>query len=563
MEVLATNSNILLEPEKKMTKRLYYGDNLEVLRKYIASESVDLVYLDPPFNSNQDYSVIFKNTKGKSSEAQIKAFKDTWHWGATSEQALLRDIPEHCSAKVIETTTAIVDLVGKNDLSAYLVMMIPRLAELRRVLKPTGSLFLHCDTTASHYLKIMLDAVFGLPNFRNEISWKRTSAHSDGAQGRKGMGRVRDIILFYSKTDNFTWNPIYKPYDEKYIKDFYKFVEPESGRSYRLDNLTGPGGANNGNPSYEVMGVTRYWRYSQEKMQKLIEEGRIVQTNPGAVPAYKRYLDEMPGVPLQDDWHDINPISSQAKERLGYPTQKPLALLERIVQLASKPGDVVLDPFCGCGTAVHAAQKLERSWIGIDITSLAISLIKYRLTAAFSGLSFETIGEPRDSDGARQLAEDDKHQFEWWALSLVRAKPSGEGEAPGQGKKGADGGKDGFIYFPDTGGKLAKVAVSVKGGKNVSVEMVRSLCAVVAEQKAAIGVLISLEPPTKPMTDWAIKEGFYHSDMWGDFPKIQILTIEQLLKGEKIKMPTTAVAETFASPRKETVKPEATQGTLL
>lgn len=241
-----------------MSNQLYYGDNLDVLRKYIASESIDLVYLDPPFNSNQDYSVIFKDPKGVGSEAQITAFKDTWHWGAKSEYALLRDIPEHCSAKVIEATTAIVDLVGKNDLSAYLVMMVPRLAELRRVLKPTGSLYLHCDTTASHYLKLMMDAIFGLQNFRNEFSWKRTSAHNDGRQGRKGAGRVRDITLFYSKNDDFTWNTQYIPYSQTYLKDFYKYIEPETGRRYRLDNLTGPGGERKGNPSYEVMGVTRF-----------------------------------------------------------------------------------------------------------------------------------------------------------------------------------------------------------------------------------------------------------------------------------------------------------------
>lgn len=546
-----------------MSNQLYYGDNLDVLRKYIASESIDLVYLDPPFNSNQDYSVIFKDPKGAGSEAQITAFKDTWHWGPKSEHALLRDIPEHCSAKVIEATTAIVDLVGKNDLSAYLIMMVPRLAELRRVLKPTGSLYLHCDTTASHYLKLMLDAIFGLQNFRNEFSWKRTSAHNDGRQGRKGAGRVRDIILFYSKSDDFTWNTQYIPYSMTYLKDFYKYVEPETGRRYRLDNLTGPGGERKGNPSYEVMGITRFWRYSRKKMDELIAAGRIVQEKPGVVPAYKRYLDEMPGVPLQDDWDDIGPIASQAKERLGYPTQKPLALLERIIKLSTHEGDVVLDPFCGCGTAVHAAQKLERAWVGIDITSLAIGLIKYRLTTAFPNIQFTTIGEPRDVQGARQLAEDDRHQFEWWALSLVKAKPSNEGISPTKGKKGADGGKDGIIFFNDIGGTLKKVIVSVKGGKNVSVEMIRSLGDVVDEQKAALGVFITLEQPTRPMIDWAAKKGLFHSDVWGDFPKVQIVTIADLLDGKKIAMPPTAVADTFATPKREQAKSGAEQQTLL
>jgi DNA methylase/Restriction endonuclease len=356
---------------------------------------------------------------------------------------------------------------------------------------------------------------------------------------------------------------LYMPYDEEYTRDFYKFVEPETGRRYTLGDITGPGGERKGNPLYEVMGVIRYWRYSQEKMKELITAGRIVQERPGAVPRYKRYLDEMPGIPMQDLWDDIGPIGSQAKERLGYPTQKPLALLERMIQLSSNKGDIILDPFCGCGTAIHAAQKLGRNWIGIDITSLAISLIKYRLTTAFPTIQFMTIGEPKDLDGAKQLAEDDKHQFEWWALSLVKAKPSGEGAAPGQGKKGADSGKDGLIFFRDTGDRLNKVVVSVKGGKNVGVDMVRSLGDVVDEQKAAIGLFITLEPPTKPMVDWAAKKGLFHSDAWGDFPKIQILTITELLAGKKVAMPPTTVAETFSTPRRERSRSEVEQDPLI
>ena len=254
---------------------------------------------------------------------------------------------------------------------AYLVMMAPRLVELHRVLKPTGSLYLHCDPTVGHYLKILLDSVFGKEQFRSEISWKRTGAHSDTKQGRKQHGRVHDLIFFYSKGNSWTWNPLYTEYDQDYIDQFYRHVEPETGRRYRLDNLTGPGGADKGK-SYEVLGVTRYWRYSQERMAELIGQGRIVQSRPGAVPAYKRYLDEMPGIPLQDFWTDIKPIGSRARERLGYPTQKPQALLERIIQSSSNPGDVVLDPFCGCGTAVAAAQQLNRRWLGIDVTHLAV-----------------------------------------------------------------------------------------------------------------------------------------------------------------------------------------------
>ncbi len=333
-----------MSPQPITENTLYYGDNLNILREYIASESIDLIYLDPPFNSNRNYNVLFKDESGSDSEAQITAFEDTWHWNAAAEESyhqLVTQAPEHVSKLI----GSLGDFIGTNQMMAYLTMMAIRLVELHRVLKLTGSLYLHCDPTASHYLKIILDTIFNPQNFRNEISWHRTGAHSDSAQGRKGLGRVRDIILFYSKSENFTWNPKYIPYDDAYINKYYRYIEPETGRRYWLDNLTGPGGAGKGNPLYEVMGVTRYWRYSQEKMQKLIEEGRIIQTAPGIVPRYKRYLDEMFGFPLQDDWDDINPINSQAKERLGYPTQKPLALLERIIEMSSNPGDIMLDLF--------------------------------------------------------------------------------------------------------------------------------------------------------------------------------------------------------------------------
>ena len=332
-----------------MTNTLYYGDNLDVLRRYVPDESVDLVYLDPPFNSNASYNVLFKERSGEESPAQIKAFTDTWEWTQESERTFEQEIvlnPE-TPPNVKEMVSAFRQFIGSNAMMAYLVMMTPRLVQLRRVLKPTGSIYLHCDPTASHYLKLLMDAVFGKENFRTEITWKRTSAHSDTRQGRQQHGRVHDLILFYSKSGSWTWNAIYTEYDQSYVDQFYRHVESGTGRRYRLGDLTGPGGAAKGNPSYEVLGVTRYWRYSKDRMAELLKEGRVVQTRPGAVPAYKRYLDEMPGVPLQDLWTDIRPIASQARERLGYPTQKPQALLERIIEASSNEGDVVLDPFCG------------------------------------------------------------------------------------------------------------------------------------------------------------------------------------------------------------------------
>ena len=508
-----------------MTNTLYYGDNLEVLRRYVPDESVDFVYLDPPFNSNASYNVLFRERSGEESPAQIKAFTDTWEWTQESERVYEREIITNPGAPsaVKEMISAFRQFVGANAMMAYLVMMAPRLVELHRVLKPTGSIYLHCDPTASHYLKLLMDTVFGPQQFRTEITWKRTSAHSDTRQGRQQHGRVHDLILFYSKSDTWTWNPLYTEYDQDYIDRSYRHVEPETGRRYRLDNLTGPGGAAKGNPSYEVMGITRYWRYSKERMAGLIEQGRIVQTRAGAVPAYKRYLDEMPGVPLQDLWTDIRPIASQAKERLGYPTQKPQALLERIIQASSNEGDVVLDPFCGCGTAVAAAENLKRRWIGIDVTHLAVALMKSRLRTAFGivpGKDYRVVGEPADVGGARALAEQDRYQFQFWAMSLLEALPREDG------RRGADRGIDGVLYFVDgPRSGMEKAIVQVKSGK-VSSPHIRDLKGTVEREKAALGLFITLEEPTSAMRTEAVSAGFYRSEVWQkDYPKIQLRTI--------------------------------------
>ena len=508
---------------------LYYGDNLDILRRYCQNESVDLIYLDPPFNSNQTYNVLFQEKDGSQSASQIKAFGDTWHWDETAARSYEETV--EAGGQVAEAMQAFRKLLGTNDMLAYMSMMAPRLVELRRVLKPTGSLYLHCDPTASHFLKLLMDAVFSPANFRTEIIWKRTSAHSDTKQGRRQHGRIHDVLLFYTKNDDWNWNPVYTEYDREYVENFYRFVEPGTGRKYRLDNLAGPGGAAKGNPRYEVMGVIRYWRYSKERMQELISQGRVVQTNPGSVPAYKRYLDEMPGVPLQDLWMDIRPIGSQAAERLGYPTQKPVALLERIIQASSKEGDTVLDPFCGCGTSIAAAQKLDRRWIGIDITQLAISLIRYRLGDSFGkDCQFEVIGEPTSLPDATALAKQDPYQFQWWALGLVRARPTDE-------KKGADRGIDGRLYFHDEkGGKTKQIIFSVKAGK-VTVSHIRDLVGVISREKAQIGAFLSLEPPTSPMRKEAASAGFYKSPWGKQYPRIQLLTIEDLLGGKKIDYP--------------------------
>jgi site-specific DNA-methyltransferase (adenine-specific) len=520
---------------------LYYGDNLDILRRYIPDESVDLIYLDPPFNSNRNYNVLFKDESGRQSDAQIMAFEDTWHWGQTAErtyQDLVTGAPERVSA----TIGALRTIVGTNQVMAYLVMMAARLVELHRVLKPTGSIYLHCDSTASHYLKIIMDAIFQPENFRNEIIWKRTSARSDSHK----WNHIHDIILFYSKSKTFTWNTQFTSYDEGYTEKFYRFVEEGTGRRYASDNLTAAG-TRNGSSGDDWRGISVrrkgiHWKYTIEKLEELDKEGRIIwPKKAGGVPRYKRYLDEMPGVAIQSIVLDIEPLSAASKEKMNYPTQKPVALLERIVNASSNPGDVVLDPFAGCGTAVAAAQKLGRKWIGIDITHLSVAMLKYRLKDMFAleaGTDYRVVGEPEDVGAARQLATEDRYQFQWWALSLVRAKPLGGAEGERGGKKGSDKGIDGVVNFiDDNTGKPKRALVQVKSGKVKSGD-IRDLVGTVEREKAALGVFITLEEPTRDMRTEAASAGFYTSPGWGrDFARVQILTISELLSGKAPDMP--------------------------
>lgn len=494
-----------------MGNHLYYGDNLKVLRESIKDSSVDLIYLDPPFNSNASYNVLFKGPQGNDSTAQIEAFDDTWQWGEEAETAFVEVLrsPNGAAAEMLRAMRA---FLGENAMMAYLAMMAVRMLELHRVLKPTGSLYLHCDPTASHYLKILLDAVFGADNFKNEITWKRTSAHSDGGK----FGRNTDIILFFSKGRNWIWNQVFSEYDQKYVERF-RNTDPD-GRRWTDDNATAKG-LSGGGYDYEYKGIRSLWRYPVKTMEKLDAENRLHFTKNGGI-RLKRYLDEAKGMPVQALWDDIPPLNSQSQERLGYPTQKPVALLERILNASSNPGDVVLDPFCGCGTTVHAAQKLGREWIGIDVTHLAIGLIEKRLRDAFADVAFTTHGVPTDLGGAQALAEADKHEFEKWALSLIDATPGN------QGKKGADGGFDGNRYF----GKSNRAIVSVKGGRNVGVSMIRDLDSVVARLKADVGILLTLVPPTKPMQAEAAAAGQFELDGFNPVPRLQVVTIEEALK---------------------------------
>jgi site-specific DNA-methyltransferase (adenine-specific) len=505
------------------TNVLYYGDNLDILRKYVADNSVDLIYLDPPFNSKKNYNILFKENDAQWSPAQIKAFEDTWHWD-TKAEAAYQEIITKAPVKLAKLVSAMRDGIGANDVMAYLVMMAARLAELHRVLKSTGSLYLHCDPTASHYLKLILDQIFGPTNFRNEIVWKRGIAHSDS----KRCGRINEYLLFYSKTEKYKWNKQFMPYDPLYVQTYYRYKD-ENGRIFLSDNLAAPGGRG---PRYEWKGIIRNWRVTRENMERLEKEGRIFYTKKGT-PRFKRYLDEMPGVPLQSLWTDILPIVSWSKEGLGYETQKPLALLERIIMASSNEEDIVLDPFCGCGTALVAAHKLNRRWIGIDITHLAIAVMKRRLQDHFPGIQVKAVGEPVDLPSARELARQNRYQFQWWALSVIGARPLGEK------KKGADKGIDGVVPFADDGGtKLKRVVVQVKSG-HIGVKDIRELKTVAGNDP--IGILLTLQPPTQPMKTEAAEAGFYDSPVWQKkFPRIQILTIEEVFAGKHPDIPMPA-----------------------
>jgi len=519
-------------PDGNPPNLLYYGDNLDILRRYIKDETVDLVYLDPPFNSNQDYNVLFNERSGRQSDAQIHAFEDTWEWSLDAERSL-KEIVEAGGA-VSQTMQAFRTAIGTNDMLAYLAMMAPRLVELRRVLKPTGSIYLHCDPTASHYLKVLLDAIFGGVNFQGEIVWRRTASHVTSRR----WPRLHDILLCYAKdVGTVHFMPPKVRADEGWIEREYRF-EDKRGR-YMLDNLTGAGTTDgpSGQPWRGVdpkkIGKGRHWRYVPETLEKLDADGRIHWPTKGKYPKLKQYLKESGGKAVGDIWTDIGVLGRTSSERLGYPTQKPEALLERLISASSNKGDLVLDPFGGCGTAVIAAQRLGRRWIGIDITHLAINLMKRRLRNTFGkDVQFEVKGEPVDVTGAQELAGKDPYQFQWWALDLVDARPAEQ-------KKGSDKGIDGRIYFHDEtdSSQTKQVIISVKAG-HTSVAHVRDLRGVIEREKAAIGVLLTMEEPTQPMIAEAASAGFYHSPGWNmDCPRIQLRTIAELLAGKGLDVP--------------------------
>lgn len=537
---------------------LYYGDNLPVLQHHIGTDSVDLVYLDPPFNSNRSYNVIFNrhDVATDPAAAQIQAFDDTWHWTPVTEEQYAAYVGGGLPNRAADALRAFRTLLGENDAMAYLVNMAPRLVELRRVLKPTGSLYLHCDPTMSHYLKVLLDAIFGAENFRNEITWQRVAAK--GGQMTR-LPANHDTILSYTRTAGAPWNEIRQPYDPEALdeKTLAKYTHHDAdGRRYRLGPLLHPEQGRRPNLEYELMGVTKTWRWSKDRMAAAVEAGRIIQTKPGSVPQQKMYLDEQPGRLVGDVWTDISVLNSQAAERLGYPTQKPTALLKRILQASTEEGDVVLDPFCGCGTTIDAAQQLGRRWIGIDITYIAVDLIAKRLRHRFTPAieqAYEILGIPRDLAGAQALADRSKFDFERWAVSLINAQPNE--------KQVGDKGIDGEARFPlgavgQKDGGIGRILVSVKGGKALNPAMARDLQGTVEGRKAQMGVLITMAKPTAGVLE-AVNTGgtFVHPANAQTYPKLQVITVAELLDGKRPKMPTTML------PYISAVKIEADEGT--
>jgi len=524
-----------------MSRTLYYGDNLTVLREHVRDETVDLIYLDPPFNPKVAYNVLFSTPDGGAPQAQIEAFVETWHWG--EEAMYCFDEVMATGSRVAAILRALRSFLGESDMMAYLANMTARLIEMHRVLATRGSLYLHCDPTASHYLKIILDAVFAPHRFRNEIVWQRTPV--------KGLMSKRfptnhDVILCYQKSDDAVWNEdaIFQKYDPEHLdaKTAGKYYQVDAdGRRFQLTSLINPN-PNRPNLTYKFLGVSRVWRWTKPRMEEAYRQGLVVQPAPGRVPRLKRYLDEQRGRPLGDVWTDINPLNSQAQERVGYPTQKPVALLERIISTSSNPGDLVLDPFCGCGTTVDAAERLSRRWIGIDVTHYAITVIENRLQQHFPNFKVEVIGRPRDLADARALASRNKMQFQWWAISLLDAHAY-------RGKVGPDRGVDGLYFFRNGPYGTGMVVVSVKGGDNVNPAMVRDLRGTVEREEAHMGVFITLTPPSQKMTAEAAGAGLVRT-AHGAFPRMQIATIEDLLGGKRPNLPPPYVIHNRQEMRK-------------
>lgn len=535
-----------------MQNELFYGDNLDVMRKYIPSESVQLAYIDPPFNSKRNYNQIY-NGEGKEDVAQSVAFVDTWTWNDAAQwglQEILCDEEQRYTSQTIALIDGLSQVLGQTSMLAYIGSMTQRINEIHRILKSTGSFYLHCDPTMSHYLKLVLDSVF-IPyggDFLNEIVWKRIFNHADA----KRCGRIHDIIFLYSKSKKYIWNKVYQKQDPEYIEKFYKYKD-EKGRIFQSVSMTagGQGEARLFGDKLLIPPPNTHWRWGQERINEALKKGKIFFSKNG-VPRIKYYLDEQKGQPIQDIWLDIPPLTNKAKERLGYPTQKPEKLLERIIKASSNENDIVFDAYCGCGTTVAVAERLKRRWIGIDITFQSISLIMKRLEDSYGKEVLENVvlmGIPQDIESARALADkkDDRlrKEFEKWAILTYSNNRARINE-----KKGKDYGIDGFAYSFGSASKN-KILFSVKSG-HVSSSQIRDFRGTIEREKALGGIFITLEPPTKDMLEEAIKAGFIENEHIAQKTnKIEIVTIQGLIDGERIKLPIAGVFKSATRKEKD------------
>lgn len=551
-----------------MSGIFYHGDNLDVLRYWIDPESVDLVYLDPPFNSQQDFNLPFGAEEARPE--QVRAFRDTWWWDETAARAMTEltrseGLPEKLPG-IMRGLYEFLYPQYKHVLLAYLVNMAIRLVELHRVMKPSASLYLHCDPRASHYLKMILDAIFGVANFRSEVAWKRSSAHN----ACRFHSPVHDTILFYTKSDNYTWNPIANRLPQKTIDEWYNNIEEGTGRRFNRADLTGSGtrGGDSGKPwrGVDPTAKGRHWAIPRsvevvkeivgdlptlEALDALDEAGRIFWPDKGnGVPMFKRYIEEASGVPALDVITSIRHLHNRSPERVGYPTQKPLALLKHLIELSSNPGDIVLDPFCGCGTSIIASEQLAREWLGIDIGDEAIAVLRdKRLPKEAPGATFNETIEPFDVESARKLAEKDEYEFQWWAVRKIGGRPAG-----GVAKKGGDRGIDGEIFYEEHGAdaRRRRVLISVKTGKSPQPAWVDQLHSATTnpEHRAHMGILVTVEV-TRGMKDRAREFRTVRATMaeQRDPYRIQIVTLEDIFSPDfRVDIPGRNVTPRAARP---------------
>lgn len=531
-----------------MTNTLFYGDNLSIMRQQMTKWSVDLIYLDPPFKSDQTYNLIYSKYTGRPIPEQAQAFCDTWDMDAEKEQ-LAKTMPvlmrEHgVEEYYVQFWRLWIDALRNTQphLLAYLIYMVERLLHMKSILRKTGSLYLHCDPTASHYIKIMMDGIFGHTNFRNEIVWKRTSAHSSA----KRYGPIHDVLLFYTMSDSYTWNKQHQAYDDEYLEQ--RFARSEGGRPWKDADLTGTGTRNGetGQPwrGFDPTAKGRHWAYPPSTLDEMDAAGSIYwPQKAGGWPRQRKYLDQTGGVPLQDIWTDVAPVNSMARDRMGYPTQKPVPLLKRIIEASSNPGDVVFDPFCGCGTTIYAAHETGRLWYGCDIAILAVRLVEGQLLERYGlikGEHYEEHGIPNSVESATALWDEDPFQFEHWAVEYVEGFPT---------KKTGDEGVDGRIYF-EAGKQYGAMILSVKGG-GVRPTDIRDLIGTMeTESSAFLAGFISLREPSKAMKAAAAKAGMWEYN-GVQYEKVQLLTIQQMLEeGRTFNTPTKVGVKTTSPQHK-------------